>query len=221
MRWRLVLAGAAGGVASVAMLATPAQASEGGVYLKTGDVVCTDLFRSDTGVRFVAWVVIGRGTATVSAATAAGGPETVVRTTSNTSGADEKVAAPAPGTYFRGCVTITTHTPNTWVKMFQSGNGNPYVGDIGPNTASLSPGAWSCGDSGLGHVRLTGAASAPVTWYLNGFDQDYASAGAVFFAAGSTVDTAFTSGPELTGLEMCVLNSSQQKITASFELSQA
>ena len=221
MRWRLVLVGAAIGVASVAVLALPAQASQGGVYLKTGDVVCTDQSRSDTGLRFVAWVINGRGTATIRSAVAAGGPETVVWTASDTTGVDKKVTAPVPGTYFRSCVTITTHTSSTWVKMFQYGTGASSIGDIGSNTANLSPGAWSCGDSGLGPVRLTGTASAPVTWYINASDQDYAFVGAVFFAAGNTVDTIFTPGPELTGLEMCVLNSSQQRITASFELSQA
>jgi hypothetical protein len=69
------------------------------------------------------------------------------------------------------------------------------VGDIGPNTAILSPGAWSCGDSGMGPLRLTGSATGPVTWYVNAFDNDYAFVGSVFSVPGaSSVDVVFTRG---------------------------
>jgi hypothetical protein len=69
----------------------------------------------------------------------------------------------APGTHYRGCVTITADTVNTWGKAFILGLGSTAVGDIGPNTATLSPGGRACGDSGVETVRLTGTASAPVT----------------------------------------------------------
>ena len=134
---------------------------------------------------------------------------------------DRQVHGTRPGTYFRGCVKITTHTTSTWTKQFIDGLGAGAVNDIGPNKATLSPGAWACGDFGMGPVRLTGTATGPATWYVNAFDSDYAFAGAVFSTQGSSVDTVFTPPPDLTVLEMCVLNSGQSRIDASFELSAA
>jgi hypothetical protein len=217
----VIMAGAAMGFVLMIAVAGPADASQGGVYLKAGDTVCTDQSRSDTGVRFFATVTNGLGTATVRTAAAAGGAETVVWTATGTTTVDRYVYASTPGTYFRGCVTITTPTTSTWTRQFIYGLGASDVNDIGPNTASLSPGAWACGDSGMGPVQLTGTATASVTWYVNAFDEDYAFVGSVFSTQGSSVDTVFAPPPNLTVLEMCVLNSTQARIDASFELSAA
>lgn len=127
----------------------------------------------------------------------------------------------AAGTHYRGCVTITVHTSNTWGKSFIMGLGSSAVGDIGPHTATLSPGGRACGDFGMGPVRLTGTANANVTWYINGTDQDYAFVGTVFSTGGASVDTVFVPGPELSLLEMCVRNSSQQTVAVSYELAAA
>lgn len=200
--------------------ALPALAWGTGAYLRTGDVFCTDQAQGD-GARFTGTVVNGSATASIRISATAGGPETLVWSQTGTNLSFNKYYYAPAGTYYRGCVTITAHTANTWGHSFILGNGPSPVGDIGPNLATLSPGARACADSGLGAVRLTGAASATVTWYLNGFDQDYASVGAVFSTSGSSVDTGFVSDPDLTGLEMCVHNSSQQTVTVSYELSQA
>ncbi|HEU4948029.1 MAG TPA: hypothetical protein VFT31_12825 [Kribbella sp.] len=92
--------------------------------------------------------------------------------------------------------------------------------DLGPHTAVLSPGARACGDNGMGPVRLIGNASAPVMWSINGTDEDCAFVGTVFSVSGQSVDQTFVPSPDLTLLEMCVTNTAQQTITASFELVQ-
>jgi hypothetical protein len=196
-------------------VAAPAQASQGGVYLRTGDVVCTDQSYSNGGARYWTTVVNGAGVLTLRVAATAGGAETVIRSATGTA-ADWTVSGYSG--YFRGCVTITTHTISTWVKHFIYGTGAGTVNDIGPNTASLSPGAWSCGDWGYGPVTLTGSAGATVTWYIAAFDQDYAWVGSVFSVTGPSVNTTFTPDPSLSTLELCVLNSSSGPVSASFEL---
>jgi hypothetical protein len=217
---RLVLVG--GAVLGLGFaLAGPAAASQGGMYLKTGDRVCTDQAYSETGVRISAWVLSGRGTVSVSAASTAGGAETVIWSVTESTGVDQHVYHSSPGTYFRLCVTITTHAVNTWTKQFLYGFGASAAADIGPNWASLSPGASACGDRYLGPVQLTGTATGPATWYITALDEDYGSVGTVFSIQGSSVDTVFTPPPNLTLLEMCVQNTSQARIDASWELSGA
>lgn len=220
MRALRLLVAAAAAVGIMLALSSPANAWGNGTYLRTGDVFCTDQARSDTGARFTGHVVNGSGTASIRAAATAGGPETVVWSQTGTNLNFNKYHY-GPTAYYRGCVTITAHTVNTWGKSFILGLGASAVSDIGPNTALLSPGGRTCGDSGMGPVRLTGTAPTGVTWYLNGTDQDYAFVGTVFSTGGSSVDTVFVPGPELTGLEMCVHNSSQQTVSVSYELSQA
>jgi hypothetical protein len=145
----------------------------------------------------------------------------VVWSAAGVTNVDQHVHATTPGTYFRGCVTITAHTTSTWVKHFINGLVAGELSDIGPNTATLSPGAWTCGDSGLESVRLTGTATGQSRWYINAFDHDYGFVGEVFSTQGSSVDTVFTAPPDLSLLEMCVLNLSQSRIDVSFELSAA
>ena len=220
-RRRVLATAAVIGLALVIGAAGPAAASQGGTYLTTGDRVCTDQSRSEIGVRITAWVTNGRGTISVSTAATAGGAETVIWSVTNSTGVDRHVYYASPGVYFRLCVTITTHTINTWTKQFLEGFGASAVGDIGPNTATLSPGASACGDNGLGPVRLAGTATVTVTWTIDAFDNDYAFVGTVFSIQGSSVDTVFTPPPNLSLLEMCVRNTSQTRIDASWELSQA
>jgi hypothetical protein len=197
----------------------PANAMAGwdtGAGLKTGDTVCGPQFQTTSG-RMYGSIVNGTGTATIRVASTLGGPETVVFSQTGINlNVNQTVTAP-PGSYMRGCIKITAHTINTWTKvsLFASGTftqASPF------EAVSLSPGARFCGDSGIGTVRLLGSANAPVTWTLNGLDNDYAFVGTVFSVAGSTVDTTYTSGPDLADLEMCVVNTSQQTVTATFDL---
>jgi hypothetical protein len=71
----------------------------------------------------------------------AGEAHVLWRSANRITAVDKTVPAPAPGTYFRGRVIITNHTISTWTKSFLYGTGAAAVGDIGPNTAILSPGA--------------------------------------------------------------------------------
>jgi hypothetical protein len=184
--------------------------------LRAGDVVCSPQAQAGNA-RLYGALVNGSGTASIRVASSAGGAETVLWSqTGNNLNIDKTVTAPAPGTWFRGCVAITVATVNTWTKFGLLPSGT--TGAVGPHTATLSPGARFCGDIGEGSVRLTGTSSTTVTWTLNGFDQDYAFVGTVFSVTGQSVDQTFTAGPELSNLEMCVVNSSQQTVTASFDL---
>ncbi|HET9140836.1 hypothetical protein [Actinophytocola sp.] len=217
----LSVAAVAVAAAGLLLIGSPAQAWDNGTSLRTGDVFCTDQTRSDIGARFAGHVAGGSATATIRAAATAGGAETVVWS-QTVAGIDfNKYVYLAPGTHYRGCVTITAHTANTWARSFISGLGATAVGDIGPHLANLGPGGRACGDFGTGPVRLTGAASAAVTWYINGSDLDYAFAGTVFSTGGGTVDTGFVPGPDLTLLELCVHNSSARPVSVAYELSAA
>lgn len=209
---------AAAAAVALMFIALPAQAWDNGTYLRTGDVVCTDQARSDGGARYHGHVQQGTATVTIRTATAAGGPETVAWSQAGTRGDFNQYVYGAPGTYYRGCVTITSHTAYTWGRSSLMGLGPTAVGDIGPHTATLSPGAGACGDWGLGPVRITGTATAGVTWYVSAFDQDYGFVGPVFTTSGSSLDTTYTPGPELSLLELCVRNSSAGTVTASYEM---
>jgi hypothetical protein len=170
-------------------------------------------------VRLYGSILNGSGTASIRVATSVGGPETVVwSATGRNLNFDKKVTATGPGQYFRGCVLITAHTINTWTKFGLITNA--AVGEFGQRTAKLSPGARSCGDNGLGQVRIRGTASAAVTWAITAFDTDYGFVGTVFSTGGSSVDHVFTPGPELSILEMCVINTSNQTITASYDMAE-
>ena len=199
----------------------PAQAWDNGTFLRTGDVFCTDQTRSDTGVRFLGHVTNGSATASIRTSTSAGGAETVVWTQSAANIDFNKYFYGPAGTFYRGCVTVTAHTINTWGRSMILGLGAGSISDIGPHTATLAPGSRACGDDGEGAVRLVGTAPAGVTWYVTASDLDYAFVGTVFSTTGSSVDTVFVAGPDLTLLKMCVYNSSAQTLTASYELSLA
>lgn len=205
-------------IAMTVVTAPAASAWDNGTYLHTGDVFCTDLASSPTGARFSGHVVNGSATATVRTSSGPGAPQTVVWSGSGANLNINQYVYGSPGTHYQGCVTITAHTQNTWGKVFISGLGAGAVGDIGPHTATLSPGASACGDAGYGPVRLTGTAGAAVTWSVTAMDTDYAYVGTVFSTGGSTVDTTFTPGPELTELEMCVSNTSAATTSVSYEL---
>jgi hypothetical protein len=215
-RWYGAALAAAGGVALALIPAGTASAWDVGAGLKTGDTICGPQFQTTSG-RMYGSIVNGAGTATIRVASSVGGPETIAFSqTGNNLNVNKTVTAPA-GSFMRGCIKITAHTINTWTKvaLFAAGTGT----QAGPFEAvSLSPGARFCGDSGIGTVRLLGSANAPVTWALNGLDNDYAFVGTVFSVTGSSVDTTYTSGPELSDLEMCVVNTSQQTVTATFDL---
>lgn len=117
-RWYVIAAAAAGGLVISGVLATPAAAWDGGANLKVGDVVCTDQSRSDIGARFYGHVTDGSATATIRVASSVGGAETVVWSlTGSNLNIGKTVPASAAGTYFRGCVTITAATSNTWTNM--------------------------------------------------------------------------------------------------------
>lgn len=132
-RWYGIAAAAVGGVVISVALATPAAAWDGGTSLKVGDVVCTDQSRSDIGARLYGAVTNGSATADIRLVRSAGGAETVVWTASGYNlSFDKTVAAPAPGTYFRRCVTITAATSNTWIKMGLLPSGANAAWDIGP-----------------------------------------------------------------------------------------
>ncbi len=201
-------------------LAAPAQAWDNGTYLRTGDVFCTDQARSDTGARFLGHVVNGSGTASVRVSATPGGPETVVWSQTGPNLDFNRYQYGPAGTHYRGCVTITSHTVNTWGKSIIMGLGPSTVGDIGPHTARLSPGGRACGDFGMGTVRLTGTAPTSVTWYINASGEDYGFVGTVFSTSGATVDTTYVPTPDLTLLELCVHNTSQQTISVSYELTE-
>lgn len=198
-------------------VAVPAQAGNGS-SLHAGDVVCSDQLRSNTTVRFYGHIVNGSGTASIRTSATAGGPETVVWTQTGTNLSFNKYVSGAAGTHYRGCITITAHTVNTWAKSALIWLNPTDVSDIGPNIATLAPGGRACDDSGIETVRLTGTATADITWYVNGFDENYSSVGAVFSTTGVTVNTTFAADPNLTGLEMCIHNTSQQTISASYEM---
>ncbi len=220
MRKRLyrIIAAVTGGVAISVVLTSQADAWDSAAALKAGDVVCSAQVQA-TNVRLYGSILNGAGTASIRVASTAGGPEsTVWSSTGNNLNFDKHLTAPAPGTFFRGCVAITAATVNTWTKYGLLTTG--AVASIGAHTAVLSPGARACGDSGMGPIRLTGTANAPVTWVVNGFDQDYGFVGTVFSVGGQSVNTVFQPSPDLTLLEMCVVNTSQQTITATFDLFQ-
>jgi len=197
--------------------ATPADAWSTGTFLRTGDTVCSVQAQSDLGARYVATILNGTGTITIRTATTAGGPETTVFSKSGLNvGADRSVTA-APGTYFRGCATITSHTSNTWVQHFLFPTG-PFASD-NVSTASLSVGSTACAGGALGDVRLLGTGTGQVSWSIRALDIDYAEVGPVFAIMGSTVDTTFHPGPELTLLKMCATNISSGRLSVSFTLS--
>jgi hypothetical protein len=203
---------------------SPAQAWDNGTYLRTGDVFCTDQVQSQVGVRFHGHVVNGNGSPSIRISTSAGGPETVAWSQPNVGtgvGIDfNKYLNLAPGTFYRGCVTITRHTANTWGRSSIMGQGSS-VADIGPHTARLSPGSSACGDWGLGPVRLTGTADAAVTWSVSAFDLDYGFVGTVFSTGGGSVDTSYVPGPDLSLLQMCVHNTSGQPVSVGYEMAAA
>lgn len=211
------MASAAAGL--IVLLAAPAQAWDNGTNLRTGDVFCTDQVRSDTGARFHGAVVGGNGTASIRVTTSPGGAETVAWSRTDVGTGFNQYLYLAPGTHYRGCVTITRHGVNTWGRSSIMGLGTGTEADLGPHAATLSPGGHACGDWGLGPVRLTGTADAGVTWYVTAFDQDYGFVGTVFSTAGATVDTTFTPGPELSLLALCVQNTSTRTLSAAYELS--
>jgi hypothetical protein len=207
--------------AGLVLVASPAHAWDTGRQLKPGDVFCTDQVRSET-VRFHGHVQAGFATITIFAAPTAGGAETVAWTQTGVTSGFNKYVSGAPTTHYRGCVTITSALSQyTWAHSSIMGVGPTRVADLGPHTATLSPDGHACGDWGLGPVQLTGTANATVTWYVTAFDQDYGFVGPVFTIAGTTVDTVFTPGPDLSLLELCVHNTSQQTISAAYELSAA
>jgi hypothetical protein len=156
--------------------------------------------------------------ASIHAATTAGDAETLVWSQTGTNLNFNKYFYGAPGTYYRGCVTISAHTVNIWGKSAIMGLGSSAGGDIGPHTATLSPGGRPCGDSGMGPVWLTGTATTGVTWYINVSDQDYAFVGRCSPPAEHQWTPNSSPDLELTVLEVCVHNSSQQTITAAYEL---
>lgn len=214
---RSIVAVVVGGVVLAALPAATAAAGWNvGAGLKTGDEICSPLMKTTSG-RLYGSIVNGAGTATIRVASSVGGPETIVFSQTGTNlNVNKTVTAPA-GSFMRGCLKITAHTINTWTKtalfaadtLWQSG---PF------EAISLSPGARYCGDSGINTVRLLGNATAPVTWTLNGLDNDYAFVGTVFSATGAAVDTTYTSTPDLSDLEMCVVNTSSQTVRATFDL---
>lgn len=217
MRRRIVAAVIGGVVLAVAAPAGIAEAGwDVGAGLKTGDTICSPLMQTKSG-RMYGSIVNGAGTATIRVSSSVGGPETIVYTQSGTNlNINKTVTAPA-GSFMRGCIKITAHTINTWTKtaLFAA---DTYW-QSGPFEAiSLSPGARYCGDSGINTVRLLGNASAPVTWTLNGLDNDYAFVGTVFSTTGASVNTTYTSTPDLSDLEMCVVNTSSQTVSATFDL---
>ena len=224
MRKRLVgiVMATVGGVVLSAVPAGSASAWDNAANLKVGDTVCTGQ-TSAANVRLYGSILNGAGTASIRVATSVGGPETVVWSTTGSNGTnlhfDKKLTATAPGQFFRGCVGITAQTINTWTKFGLLIN--TTESEVGQRTATLAPGSRYCGDNGMGPVRMRGTASASVTWTINAFDNDYGFVGTVFSVGGASVDQVFTPGPDLSLLEMCVINTSNQTITASFDLSQA
>jgi len=221
MRKRLygIVAAVVSGVAISVVLASPASAWDNAANLKVGNEVCSPQVQA-TGARLYGSILNGSGTGSIRVASSAGGAETVLwSATGSNLNFDKSLVAPAPGTFFRGCVKITAATSNTWTKFGLLPSGT--ITGAGSHTALLSPGARFCGGSGEGRVRLLGTANAAVTFSVNGFDQDYQSIGPVFSVTGTSVDQVFTSSPDLTGLEMCVNNTSQQTVAASFKLVQA
>jgi hypothetical protein len=220
MRALRYLVAVAAAVGIVIALASPAGAWDNGTYLRTGDVFCTDLARSDTGVRYHGHVAAGFATVSIRASATAGGQETVVWSQTGVTSSFNQYFYGAAGTHYRGCVAITSHGPNTWGRSSIMGLGASSVGDIGPHQATLSPGAGACGDFGLGPVQLTGTASAPITWSVSAFDQDYGWVGTVFSTGGSSVATGYTPTPDLSLLNMCVHNTSSQTVTITYEMTE-
>jgi hypothetical protein len=205
---------------ALVFVASPAEAWDNGTYLKTGDMFCTDKARSDTGARFLGHVTNGSAKATLYVSATADGPETLVWSQIGANIDFNKYAYGTAGTHYRGCVTITAHTVNTWGRSIIMGLGASTVGDIGPHSAILSPGGGACGDFGMGPVRLTGTASGAVAWSVSGTDLDYSFVGTIFSTSGSTVDATFTPGAEISIVEMCVRNPGTQPVSVSYELHQ-
>jgi hypothetical protein len=216
-RWYGVVAATMGGVVLAALPASPAAAGWNvGAGLKTGDHICSPQMKTTSG-RLYGSITNGSGTATIRVASSVGGPETIVFSQTGTNLSVNKTVTAPPGSFMRGCIEITAHTVNTWTKTALFAHDTLW--QSGPFEAiSLSPGARYCGDSGIGAVRLLGNANAPVTWALNGLDNDYLFVGTVFSVTGSSVDTTYTSAPELADLEMCVINTSSQTVRATFDL---
>jgi hypothetical protein len=195
----------------------PADAMAGwdtGAGLKTGDTVCGPRFQTTSG-RMYGSIVNGAGTATIRVASTVGGPETVVFSQTGTNLNVNKTVTAPPGSYMRGCIQITAHTINTWskVSLFASGTvspGQPVRGGFAVAGRAVL--------RGQRDRDRTAARIRERTWALNGIDNDYAFVGTVFSVTGSSVDTTYTSGPDLADLEMCVVNTSQQTVTATFDL---
>src|SRR5262245_27367212 len=121
------------------LIGSPAQAWDNGTYLRTGDVFCTDQVRADGGVRFTGHITNGSATATIRVSAAPRAAESVAWSQSATNIDFNKYLTLVPGMHYRGCVTVTGHTVNTWGRSFIMAQGSTGIGDIGPHTARLSP----------------------------------------------------------------------------------
>jgi len=212
---------------ALSLSAGRAHASNG--LILPGSTVCTDKLLSNSGVLLYGNASRSeRGTWTVLMSSTTGGPETEIFRKIATVMPTTHVKQPTAGTFhFRTCLNNGGAFWTGFRINMSKGYGSTVdVGDIGPDTMTVTPGeafpgiaSYVCSDFARDRARRVGQSTAPVKWYIRTFDDDMNMIDQIFVTTAANVDEVIES-PYPAYLMMCVENTSNTTATISFELTQ-